>query len=181
MLGLTKTKESMEAIREIGHFGYSESQRRRFRSGVLWREWTRRYPELFDDQDERIARGQAHLGKHFFEWLGAILLFETTGYLSLVEKYEFVRHPRKQAIVKQLLPPQVLRLVRRRAGDGRSQCPDLLVYAPDLSDWYFCEIKGGSDRLRASQRAFFAKLASAAGRPVGLVTLQRRKMTAGVP
>jgi hypothetical protein len=60
-------------------------------------------PGSFDDDDLRLANSQP--GVHFYEWLGAIVLHHTTGYLSLVEKYEFARHPRKQDIVSQLLPP----------------------------------------------------------------------------
>jgi hypothetical protein len=99
--------EPIGAIRHVGEYSYSASQRSRFQSGVLAREWARRYPELFDADDLRLAGSQSHMGKHFFEWLAAILLYETTGYLSLVEKYEFARHKRKQAILGQLVPQSV--------------------------------------------------------------------------
>jgi hypothetical protein len=37
--------------------------------------------------------------------------FNTTGYLSLVEKYEFKRHKRKQAILRKLVSSDVLDLI----------------------------------------------------------------------
>jgi VRR-NUC domain len=113
-------------------------------------------PGSFDDDDLRLANSQPAI--HFYEWLGAIVLHHTTGYLSLVEKYEFATHPRKQQIVAQLLPNPVRELLRDRT-HGRAQAPDLLMYAGDLSDWYFCEIKGPRDRLRDEQIRKFRLLA----------------------
>jgi hypothetical protein len=50
-----------------------------------------------------------------------------------------------------------------KAGFGRRQAPDLLVYAPDLSEFYFCEVKGPKDRLRPVQIEYFRAMAKAAG------------------
>jgi hypothetical protein len=158
-------------IFQLGEIEYSEAQRRRFIGGTLWRDWHRRYPEIFDADDLRLAESQAHLGSHFHEWLGAISLFERFGYLSLVEKYEFSGHRRKHALARHILPPGVLSLLRRQAGAKRSQCPDLLAYSPDLAKWFFCEVKGRTDRLRRPQLEFFGKLATATGRPVALLSL----------
>jgi hypothetical protein len=80
----------------------------------------------------------------------AIVRHHTTGYLSLVEKYEFAAHLRKREIVTRLLPASVLDLLRSRS-DGRAQAPDLLMYASDLSGWFSCEVKGPRDRLRDAQ------------------------------
>jgi len=139
------------------------AQRARWVSGGLAIEWRERYPDLFDDDDLRIATAQPRI--HFYEWLGAIVLHHTTGYLSLVEKYEFAAHARKQQIVAQLLPPPVCDALRDRS-QGRAQAPDLLMYAEDRSDWFFCEVKGPSDRLRDEQLRKFGLLAEITSKPV---------------
>jgi hypothetical protein len=43
-----------------------------------------------------------------------IVLYHTTGYLSLVSKYEFAKHRRKQEIVEKVLPAGVLTTLRDR-------------------------------------------------------------------
>ena len=96
------------------------------------------------------------------------MLHHTTGYLSLVEKYEFATHPRKQQIVAQLLPDPVRDALRGR-NQGRAQAPDLLMYAEDLSDWFFCEAKGARDRLRDEQIRKFELLADMTSKPVRLI------------
>ncbi len=40
------------------------------------------------------------------------------------------------------------------------------MYAPDLTDWFFCEVKGPGDRLRAAQRTKFVAIAKLTGKPV---------------
>ena len=153
----------------IGTVPFHPSQRERFGSGELAPEWARRYPKLFDEDDLRLATSQPYY--HFFEWLGAIVLFNTTGYLSLVEKYEFRAHPRKVQIVEQLVPPEALEAMR----GGEAQCPDLLVYAPDLSDWFFCEVKGPRDRLRPVQKQYFASLSTRCAKPVYVLRFREMK------
>lgn len=130
------------ALHPIGVVQVHPRQRKRFRSGELPAEWARRYPELFDEDDLRLAANRSDY--HFYEWLGAVVIFSTTGYLGLVEKYEFRAHPRKVRIVEDMISAEALRAIR----GGGTQCPDLLVYAPDRSDWFFCEVKGVGDRLR---------------------------------
>ena len=158
----------MQPITQIATVDVAPSQRERWKSGTLAQEWKARFPNLFDDDDLRIADSQAAFGTHFYEWLGAIVLHHTTGYLSLVEKYEFAKHPRKQRIVAQLLPDPVREALRSRA-QGRAQAPDLLMYAEDLSDWVFCEVKGPRDRLRDEQKRKFELLADMTSQPVRLI------------
>lgn len=165
----------LKPSREIGKFGFTNSQRQRFVAGTLWRDWVKRYPELFDADDVRLAESQAHLGYHFFEWLGAILLYETMGYLSLVEKYEFSGHTRKQAITRRLLSPRLVYLLKNSTGESRAQCPDLLAYTPDMSDWFFCEVKGPGDHISASQADFFEQLGEASGRQVCVMALVKQR------
>jgi hypothetical protein len=162
----------VEAITNIGTIEILHSQHELWRSGRLAPEWARRFPELFDEQDLRLAESQGPLGYHFVEWLAAIVLYHTTGYLSLVQKYEFTIHRRKQEIVQKLLPADVLPILSDRAEHGRAQSPDLLMYAPDLSDWFFCEVNGPRDDLRPEQTAKFAALAETSGKPVRLLHLK---------
>jgi VRR-NUC domain len=99
---------------------------------------------------------------------GPLCFTTRLGYLSLVEKYEFATHPRKQQIVAQLLPSPVRDALRDR-NQGHAQAPDLLMYAEDLSDWFFCEVKGPRDRLRDEQVRKFGLLADMTSKPVRLI------------
>ena len=44
-----------------------------------------------------------------------------------------------------------------------------MMYAEDLSDWFFCEAKGGRDRLREPQIRKFELLAEMASKPVRVI------------
>jgi hypothetical protein len=153
---------------ELGPFAFGPGQRERFRQQRLWMDWARRYPELFDSLDLKLAESQAPSGFHFFEWLAAILLFQTTGYLSLVEKYQFAKHARKQAVLARVLPEDVLQTIRQPG----TQAPDLFVFAPDYSDWFFCEVKGPKDRLRKAQLEHFQRVRDLTLRPIRLIRFQ---------
>ena len=133
----------MEPIVEIGTVEIERSQKERWMSGRLapnGRGGSRSCSMRTIWRRPRV-RG-APRGYHFIEWLAAIVLHHSTGYLALVSKYEFPRHRQKQRVVEQLLPPAVRGALRDRLEHGRAQPPDLLMYAPDLSDWFFCEVKG---------------------------------------
>lgn len=128
-------------------FSYHTRQRERFRDGLLIEEWLHRYPFLFDSDDHRVLTTAHQRKYHFFEWLSAILLFESSGYFSLVEKYTTKSHPSKRKILEDLLPPELFNwLTKNESGQ-----PDLFVYHPETRDWFFCEVKGGSDKIRANQ------------------------------
>jgi len=163
----------VDGIVDIGAVEIQRTQQARWLSGSLAPEWKRTFPELFDEDDLRLAQGpQGPKGYHFVEWLAAIVLHHTTGYLSLVSKYEFRNHPAKQRVVAQLLVPEVRAALRDRVEHGSAQPPDLLMYAPDLSDWFFCEVKGPGDALRPEQVRKFDALAAMTGRPVRLLRLR---------
>lgn len=155
----------------VGTVEFEPAQRAEFAAGPLRQRWRREYPQLFDPQDAVLAEHQP--AYHFYEWLAAIILHHATGYRGLVGKYQFDNHPRKRAIVAKLLGPAVRDLLDARTTWGRTQGPDLLMYAPDLSDWFFCEAKGPRDTLSDRQRAFFSALAKASGRAIRLVEFQR--------
>src|SRR6266481_4098460 len=93
---ITILKEPSMLI-ELGEFGYRPQQWDRFVSGELWEQWAKDYPNIFDQQDIQIAKNQAGsaMRLHFHEWLAAVLIFHTYGYLSLIEQYEFKAQKRK--------------------------------------------------------------------------------------
>jgi hypothetical protein len=163
----------VRAITEIGTVEIQRSQQELWRSGRLAPEWAHRFPELFDEDDLRLAQAQGHLGYHFCEWLAAIVLHHATGHLALVSKYEFRNHPRKQEVVQRLLAPELRAAISDRTEHGWAQAPDLLMYAPDFSDWFFCEVKGPRDRLRPEQRAKFEVLAAVSGKPIRFLHLKQ--------
>jgi hypothetical protein len=57
----------MGAITKIATVNVVPSQRARWKSGHLAQEWKKRFPNLFDDDDLRIANSQARFGTHFYE------------------------------------------------------------------------------------------------------------------
>jgi len=147
-------------------FPYHRRQRERFREGALVDEWAVRYSTIFDGDDVRLAKSQP--SNHFFEWLAAVLLFEATGYLSLVEKYE--THSGKVAKLRQVVPGPVFDHVM----ENRTGLPDLFVYAPDHSNWFFCEVKGAADRARKHQLSRAEGLEKACGKAVRLLWLKEQ-------
>jgi hypothetical protein len=160
---------------ELGKFGYLPQQRERFVSGELWRQWAKDYADIFDEQDVQIAEKGAgpKMRFHFYEWLAAVLIFHTYGYLSLIEQYEFKLHVRKRAVAKRILPPEVFALVTdHRQCFGGVQCLDLLSYSPDYSDWFFCEVKGPRDELKKAPLRFFEELAQVSGKPIRVMRFQ---------
>jgi hypothetical protein len=141
-----------EFIAEV-NLMYDRPERERFRQGLLQKEWAEKYPEIFDADDLRLALGPQKARNHYFEWLGAVRLYEFTGYLSLVEKYDCRNHARKHHAFRDIVGADVFSHVVLSKG-----CPDLLLYAPDRSDWFFCEIKGATDRLWERQLVRFKNL-----------------------
>ena len=136
-------------------FSYHPHQRERFRDGSLVDEWSLRYPQLFDDDDRRVLSTDHQRKYHFLEWLSAILLFESTGYLSFVEKYTAKSHPAKRQKLQAFLTPELYRWLM----ENESGQPDLFVFQPRTGDWFFCEVKGEGDRIRDHQRSWSKSLA----------------------
>jgi hypothetical protein len=144
-----------------------------FRTGELVERWAKTYPMLFDDDDLRIAQNQADMGYHFYEWLAAILIYHDHGLFSLVEKYQFDAHAKKHQKLDRLAEPEVAQFIRSHPDYGNAQCPDLLVYRPDYSDWFFCEVKGPTDRVRSEQAEFFRALTELSGKSIKLVEFKQ--------
>ena len=134
-------------------FSFLAGQRQRFRDGELVREWRTRYPNLFDDDDQRVLKTSQQRRYHFLEWLSAVLLFESMGYLSLVEKYTSKSHPQKQGPLRKCLTQELEAwLYANESGQ-----PDLFVYSSNHSEWFFCEVKGPGDRIRRNQHDWSAR------------------------
>ena len=140
-------------------FTFHPDQRRRFREGSLIEHWTARYPELFDEDDVRILKTEHQRQYHFFEWLSAVLLFEATGYISLVEGYTATTHPKKLSTFREIVGEAVFHW----AMENQSGQPDLFVYRPRSDDWFFCEVKGGPDRIRDNQEKWIEDFFAARG------------------
>lgn len=158
-------------IRSIGPIEYSVAQRQRFRDGELVALWKRRYPAIFDDDDVRLALSQP--SAHFGEWLAAITIFNATGHLSLLEKYGLPSHRRKLKLFQTIVPQEQRDLMD--AHPVVVQSPDLFVYSEDRKDWYYCEVKVDSDRLRPKQIAFFERIMEITGRPVFAMEFKKAK------
>jgi hypothetical protein len=156
-------------LKDFGTFHYKQDLRDRFRNARLYEEWSVQYPHLFDEIVISHARGQAKDGYHFHEWLAAILIHKSTGYSSLFSYFE-PKSQREQAILKQVLPEPVLTIVLDRS--HHCQPPDIFFYAPDRSDWFFCEVKGPGDRLRKVQHDYYEKISAVTARPIYLLTLK---------
>lgn len=154
------------------HFGtilFTEEQRKKFRSGKLVKEWARIYKRIFDEDDVRITSKQSSY--HFFEWLAAVVIYNTTGYLSLVEKYKFKNHPRKQKILDKLFFPDE---IIAKICSSRVQNPDLLCYRPDFKDCFFCEVKGLRDKMRSVQEQRFRELRLVTGKEIYLIEFKKK-------
>lgn len=128
-------------------------------------QWLTAFPQLFDVDDLRLTKKQSR--HHFWEWFAAVHIFERDGAYSLVEKYNCLAHPRKIALYESLLDDRQRALLDAACPDV--QPPDLLVYAPDMSEFRFAEVKGPTDRLRAEQQASHDAIERTLGVPVELI------------
>lgn len=113
--------------------------------------WLQQYPDLFDADDLRLTKTQPK--NHFYEWFAAIHLFERDGAHSLVEQYVYKTHPTKMAKLVSLLS-----LDQRTILDGirkthAVQLPDLFVFVPNSTRYWFAEVKGPRDRVSEKQAA----------------------------
>jgi hypothetical protein len=73
----------MSSLKTYATLVTNEAHRDFFHKGNLVEEWVRMYPMLFDSDDLRIALNQKQLGYHYYEWFAAVLLYHTTGLLSI--------------------------------------------------------------------------------------------------
>lgn len=149
---------------------FSEAQRDLFRSGELRERWFTQYQGVcFDEADLEIARNQPK--NHFFEWLGAVFWNNALGWNCAVEKFEYSYHPSKFASFRRVVPADVRQFVseEKSAAFGETQCPDLLVFEPTGSDWFFCETKGEKEGFTTHQIAYFKSLSERTNKRIKVV------------
>ncbi|WP_349343553.1 VRR-NUC domain-containing protein [Marinobacter sp. MMG032] len=138
----------------------------------LSEKWVKRYPDLFDSDDVRILTTDHQRNYHFFERLSSVLLYESTGYFSLIEKYCAKSHPRKISLFSKLVPQEVFDFLM----GAPSGHPDLFSFHNQTGDWFFCEVKGAKDRLTDNQIAMHAELESMTGRKVRVIQLDEMRL-----
>lgn len=165
----------MSNFETLATFTTHRDQHVLFKSSDLVAEWARSYPMIFGADDVRLASSQGGLGYHFYEWLAAVLVYHTLGHLSLVEQYQYESH--KRALLAEIMSPDVMSYISNHPEFGSMACPDLFVYLPNLSDWYFCEVKGPGDRLRPKQEAFFRELSARTEKPVRMIEFRFTERT----
>ncbi len=157
-----------QPIIDIGTIEVPSSQRELWINGSLAPKWTDQFPQLFDEIDRAFATGPGPRARQgFWEYLAAIMLHAATGYRSLISRYPYREPPVKQQVVERLSPKDLLSILTDTSQwYGKTQVPDLLMYAEDYSDWFFCEVKGERDELSKKQLAKFEDLAVATRRPI---------------
>jgi len=134
-------------------------------------EWHAMYPDLFDDDDLRLALSQPR--KHFYEWLSAIHLFQRDGALSLVEKYGYGNHARKVERLNSILGDDGAAFVRSLRPLRKVQPPDLFVYVPGSMRFWFAEVKGPTDSLMPKQTESHGQLADRFGTEIEIITVRK--------
>ena len=130
---------------------YDPALRHDWVSGKLPKEWRRAYPDLFDEDDLRLALSQPSY--HFYEWLGALHYYEK-GFGVLVEQYVYKSHPRKLAVVSKIMNKEELDFLRKLP----VQPPDLFIYRGADRHFFFAEVKSARNELADSQRAAFVQV-----------------------
>lgn len=164
-------------IAEEMEFSYPKHLRKQFQhdpSGQI-ETWQRDYPFLFDVRDASLANdynGRA-LSPHFLEWFAAITLYEKLGYYSLNRSYETVGHAAKQGLLRKLVSEEAFRFITKpHPVYGAGLCPELLLYRPDFSDWFFCTVKGAKGGPTPEQARFWRELLTITGRKIMQVTVK---------
>ena len=180
VLKVVPKQEIPNVISEELSLTYPKETRLNFEneSGELVNSWVNDYGFLFDADDVRVATGIEGQKQqmHFSEWFTAIKMFEATGYYSLNEKYESSEHTVKHAVLEKLVSPEILSfMVKQKPEKGDMDCPDLLMYKPDFSDWYFCDVKGPGDNLRPEQALYWQELIEITGKRIVRVNVKEIK------
>lgn len=157
----------------LWHLGVVDKTHNGFKSGLLIDEWISKYPYLFDEDDIRLARSQGILGYKFYEWLSAVTIYNTTGYVSLVEKYDMASHRRKYMKFKEIIAENVFDYIVSRKEKG-TQPPDLFCYDELSKDWFFVEVKGKNDRLSPEQITYFTNIEKLSKRQVRIMTIEKK-------
>ena len=117
----------------------------------------------------RIELAENRPNYHFFEWLSAVMFYESTGYLSLLENYTAKNHLNKIEKFKEVVSQDVFEF----AINNQSGLPDLFCFLPNADDYFFCEVKGGRDRVRSNQDIKIKELEVLTGKNVWVINLRK--------
>ena len=153
---------------ELGSFVITKQQREDYKAGELWRAWLEKYPGLFDEKDKQFFRNQSVFGYGFVEALAMIFLYNATGYHSIFGSYGLGTHSQKNTLVKEFVSEKAWEVILYK-GKLHPMPPDIFAYAPDRSDYFFCEVKGPGDYLRERQVRYFQLLQEVTGKPVYMI------------
>jgi len=156
-------------FQQLGHFVITELQKELHKNGVSWKKWIIDYPMIFDEKDQQYLRSQSQYGYLLFGSLTAIFIYNSTGYIPVFGSYFNKGHVRKRKIVKSIVSPATWDLLENMK-EWECQPPDVFAYAPDESDYFFCEAKGPGDKIRPKQEKYFRELERVSGKPVYTVT-----------
>ncbi|MFY9461834.1 MAG: hypothetical protein WAP51_01365 [Candidatus Sungiibacteriota bacterium] len=138
-----------------------------WRKGSLQRQWHKKYPNIFDADDLKLALSQRK--HHFGEWYVA-RHFADRGYKVLVEKYIYPSHQRKFRTMKKRWPG-VLDYLRHLRRKYHCQPPDLLIYRDN--NFFFVEVKRDSDYEKKNQKRMFALLRKNLKKPIKICYVLR--------
>ena len=157
-------------IVQIGTVPYAPETKGLWEQSRLQPVWYSQYAgTLFTEGDMRIVSPGHQPRLHFGEWLAAIAFYNTFEWISLQEDYYWQSDPEKTDLLPQILPGPVCDYCLDWHVNGKdAQLPDLLVYAPDYSGWFFCEVKV-EDSLSEKQAKVFSQLCDIARKPVALL------------
>jgi len=161
-------------MRILWQIATTDKQHADFRNGSLIESWSKTYPQLFDKDDKRIARSQGIRGYHFYEWLGAITIYNTTGYLSLIEKYGMKTHLKKLEVLKEVVDKETYEFILTPR-QKRIQFPDLFCYSKSERNWFLCEVKGKGDKIQPEQAVFFKKIEDITEKEIRVLTIDRKR------
>ncbi len=178
-MGITtaQNKPADKLFSEYLEVSYPAALREKFKSGQLVTKLANDYPELYDQNDIALASGpQGQKGYHFVEWFAALALYKEYGLLSLIGKYECPSHTRKRDVIKKFMSAAEIDYISNpKEPFGSTQCPDLLLYKADYSDFCFCEVKGPGDSLKPNQAEYFQVIKEKFGKPVYLLNISETK------
>ncbi len=149
----------------------------RWKQGRLHREWYERYEAGYCHLDFKNTDNQCRYGFGFAECV-ATRYFRRQGYEVLTYKYLHRTRPKKRERAKQILGEAgwTFFMARRRFGGTKtrkSPYPDLLVFKPNLKEFFFAEVKRDTDRLSRTQKLFFPMIKRKLGCDVQIVRVLR--------
>lgn len=58
--------------------------------------------------------------------------------------------------------------------EKRSQRPDLFCYSKDMTDWFFCDVKGEGDGLKQDQSKYFETIESLSRKEMYLIKTDKK-------